>query len=205
MNHICKVCDSTNTVSDIKIDGRQRYKCLDCKILFFDDDRPFILARSEPIKMETKIGVSLIPKYKCKKCDSFQTDDRWALTSHYSSVHSWHKNGETMDTSTKMAKLPEKLPTTPTCAKTQAETKEVNVVLKTPPASELIIEKITVLEKKIEMLDSGIGDLLNRGYMDEDMKAVIIASVIDYYTGPQYNKDIRAKKVLAVAQAIEGV
>ncbi len=38
-NNICTTCESTNTEPDIKVDGRQRYKCLDCGItLFFDGE-----------------------------------------------------------------------------------------------------------------------------------------------------------------------
>jgi len=36
-NHICKACNSQNTEPEIIIHGRQRFRCLDCKVIFFDD------------------------------------------------------------------------------------------------------------------------------------------------------------------------
>ena len=94
-----------------------------------------------------------------------------------------------------VAKLPEKLPATSTCAKTQTEMIPVDQIK----------QMLSDIEKRLATLDQGIGDLLNRGYIDEPMKAKIVAAAIDYYTGPGITKEDRGKKVLAIVQAIEGV
>lgn len=38
----CKVCDSVSIARDTVVDGRQRYRCVDCNALFFNDDLPMV-------------------------------------------------------------------------------------------------------------------------------------------------------------------
>ena len=87
-----------------------------------------------------------------------------------------------------VAKLPEKL-----LDSTKTET--------IPPVKQMLGD----IEKRLATLDQGVGDLLNRGYIDEAMKADIVAAAIEYYSGPGVTKEDRGKKVLAIVQAIEGV
>lgn len=144
---ICKVCESANIEADTVIDGRQRFKCIACQTLFFEDgvEEKLIISdynkhykdilldyQNMPVTdLEKKWGMArngfynlkkkwesqglvipiafadknktntteFIPEnipnektYKCKKCD-YSTTERFQLTSHYSSVHSWHHEG----------------------------------------------------------------------------------------------------------------
>jgi len=69
-NPICRVCDSQNTKPDVVVDTRQRYKCCDCRTLFFndlDDDksnitRSFDLAPVTPITVVKTLPIKEIPQ-----------------------------------------------------------------------------------------------------------------------------------------------
>jgi transposase-like protein len=112
----CKVCHSGNTESDIKVDGRQRFKCLDCKILFFSEEvqaNPEMVHNdippathvepatakattpSPPLALVMPAPIVAMPAkiYPCKKCE-YSTTDRYKLVSHYSSAHSWWHRGK---------------------------------------------------------------------------------------------------------------
>jgi hypothetical protein len=85
------------------------------------------------------------------------------------------------------------------------ETKTANP--ETPVAQRLdaISNHLGAMDLVLTNMDSSLNDLNNRGYMDEAMKADIVAAAIEYFTGPGITKEARGKKVLAIVQAIEGV
>ena len=87
-NHTCKVCDSTNIEFEEMIVERQRFKCLDCGILFFDDGE-------KPEKAKIIAHVDTPEKiYSCKYCD-FKTPVKGIIIGHYASKHSWwHRKKE---------------------------------------------------------------------------------------------------------------
>ena len=68
-----------------------------------------------------------------------------------------------------------------------------------------ISNHLGAMDLKLKEMDEALGDLLQAGCMEEDMKAAIVAAAIDYYSGTGYTKDTRAKKVLLIVQAIERV
>ena len=94
----------------------------------------------------------------------------------------------------------------------KSETKGANCETKTanpetPVAQRLdaISNHLGAMDLVLTNMDSSLNDLNNRGYMDEAMKADIVAAAIEYFTGPGITKEDRGKKVLAIVQAIEGV
>jgi len=66
---LCKVCDSENTEFDIKAHGRQRFKCLACKALFFtDEETPLLVTKIKteetPIAKVKTRDIQIIDAYK---------------------------------------------------------------------------------------------------------------------------------------------
>jgi hypothetical protein len=91
------------------------------------------------------------------------------------------------------AKLPEKLPEPSTCAKTQTDTIPIDQVK----------QMLSDIEKRLATLDLSVGDLLNRGYIDESIKVDIVAAAIEYYSS--FTKEERGKKILVIVQALENI
>jgi len=77
---------------------------------------------------------------------------------------------------------------------TKIETKTANP--ETPVAQRLdaISNHLGAMDLVLTNMDSSLNDLNNRGYMDEAMKADIVAAAIEYFTGPGITKEARGKK-----------
>ncbi|KKN12108.1 hypothetical protein LCGC14_1019790 [marine sediment metagenome] len=107
----CRRCDSTNTEPEQFVAGRQRFKCLDCDILFFDEEKEEEIETVKAVpdekgKPEEKPAETPEEKiYSCKKCD-FNTPEKRKLIGHYSSVHSWWHNEKPEEVKAEMGDKP---------------------------------------------------------------------------------------------------